>query len=84
MPSLHKGKDKREERKKTLVSQNRFEVLSSRVMRCGVEIRKQKEERVAKVAMPQKEKQWKKPVHSIQRNVQEKEMKCFECEGEGH
>jgi len=33
------------EEKKTPASQNRFEMLLSRVMRCGVEIRKQERER---------------------------------------
>jgi len=33
------------EEKKTSAPQNRFEILSSRVMRCGVEIRKQDKER---------------------------------------
>jgi len=33
------------EKKKTSAPQNRFEVLSSRVMRCRVEIRKQERER---------------------------------------
>jgi len=37
-----------------------------------------------RVARPQKEKQWKKPVRSIRRNAQENEMRCFECEGVGH
>jgi len=32
-------------RKRMSVPQNRFKVLSSRVMRCGVEMRKQKEEK---------------------------------------
>jgi len=36
-------RNKREEEKRTLVPQNRFEALSSRVMRCGVKIRRQKE-----------------------------------------
>jgi len=31
--------------KKTLIPQNRFEMLSSRVMRCEVEIRKQERDR---------------------------------------
>jgi len=53
-------------------------------MRYRVEIRRQEEEPVAKVAMPQKKKQWKELVHSIWRNAQEREMKCFECEGEEH
>jgi len=33
-------RNKREGEKKMLVPQNRFETLSSRVIRCGVEIRK--------------------------------------------
>jgi len=33
-------RNKREGEKKTLVPQNRFETLSSRVIRCGVEIRR--------------------------------------------
>jgi len=38
-------RNRREREKKTLIPQNRFEVLSSRVMRCGVEIRKQERDR---------------------------------------
>jgi len=56
-------RNKEEEGKKTLVPQNRFEVLSSRVMRCRIEIGKQEEEKrkgeavqVVRVARPQKEK----------------------------
>jgi len=36
--------NKREGEKRTLVPQNRFEALSSRVMRCGIEIRRQEED----------------------------------------
>jgi len=57
-------KNKEKKRKRTLVPQNRFKVLLSRVMRCGIEIRKQEGEkqeeeavRVVRVARPQKEKQ---------------------------
>jgi len=56
-------RNKGEEGKKTLVPQNRFKVLSSRIMRCGIEIGKQEEEkrkeeavRVVRVVRPQKEK----------------------------
>jgi len=50
-------RNKRKEEKGTSVPQNRFEVLSSRVMRCGVEIRRQEvekkgEKRVVRLAMP--------------------------------
>jgi len=38
-------RNRREGEKKTLISQNRFEVLSSRVMRCEVEIRRQERDR---------------------------------------
>ena len=38
-------RNKREGEKKTSILQNRFEVLSSRVMRCRVEIRRQERER---------------------------------------
>jgi len=33
-------RNKKEEEKRTFVPQNRFEVLSSRVIRCGIEIRR--------------------------------------------
>jgi len=32
----------------------------------------------------EKEKQWKEPACSIRRNMQENEMRCFECKGVGH
>jgi len=35
-------RNRREEEKRTSIPQNRFEVLSSRVIKCGVEIRRQK------------------------------------------
>jgi len=38
-------RNKREGEKRMLVPQNRFEVLLSKVMRCGVEIRRQEEDR---------------------------------------
>jgi len=38
-------RNKREGEKRISILQNRFEVLLSRVIRCGVEIRKQKRER---------------------------------------
>jgi len=51
------------EEKKTPASQNRFEMLSSRVMRCGVEIRKQerkrKEEVIRCFKYREEEHQWK-------------------------
>jgi len=34
--------------------------------------------------MLQQVKQWKEPAISIQRYVQERKMKYFECKGEGH
>jgi len=37
----HNCRNRREEEKRTSIPQNRFEVLSSRVMKCGVEIRRQ-------------------------------------------
>ena len=42
---VHNCRNRREGEKKTLVSQNRFEALSSRVIRCGVEIRRQEKDR---------------------------------------
>jgi len=57
-------RNKGEKGKRTLVPQNRFEVLLSRVMRCRIEIGKQEGEkregeamRVVRVVRPQKEKQ---------------------------
>jgi len=41
----HNCRNRREGEKKLLIPQNRFEVLSSRVMRCGVEIRRQERDR---------------------------------------
>jgi len=41
----HNCRNRREEEKRTSIPQNRFEVLSSRVMRCGVEIRRQERDR---------------------------------------
>jgi len=38
-------RNKRKEEKGTSAPQNRFEVLSSRMMRCGVEIRRQEVEK---------------------------------------
>jgi len=38
-------RNRREMEERTSISQNKFEVLPSRVMRCGVEIRRQKRER---------------------------------------
>jgi len=79
-------RNKREGEKRTLVSQNRFEALSSRVIRCGVEIRRQEEngrERVVQMAALPKM-QPKEPACSIRRNAQENEIRCFECEGMGH
>jgi len=42
---VYNCRNKKEEGKGISVPQNRFKVLSSRVMRCGVEMRKQKEEK---------------------------------------
>jgi len=42
---VYNCRNKKKEGKGMLVPQNRFKVLSSKVMRCGVEIRKQKEEK---------------------------------------
>jgi len=57
-------RNKGKEGKRMLVPQNRFKVLSSRVMRCGIKIGKQKRKkrereavRVVRVARPQKKKQ---------------------------
>jgi len=44
----HNYRNRREEEKKTSIPQNRFEVLSSRVMRCGIEIKRQKRDRKEK------------------------------------
>jgi len=41
----HNYRNRRKGEKKTLILQNRFEVLLSRVMRCGVEIRRQERDR---------------------------------------
>jgi len=41
----HNCRNRREREKRTSIPQNRFEVLSSRVMRYGVEIRKQERKR---------------------------------------
>jgi len=111
----HNCRNKREEEGRTSISQNRFEVLLSRVMRCRVEIRRQERERkgekaiqcfkcreeghqwkecpkrgkergerVGRVVALQKVQPKKKLVHSIRRNVQEDEIRYFECEGVGH
>jgi len=80
-------RNQREGKKRMLVSQNRFEALSSRVIRYGVEIRRQEEdrrERVVQIAAPPKVQPKKKPACSIRRNTQENEIKCFEYEGVGH
>jgi len=45
----HNYRNKREGEKRTLVLQNRFETLSSRVMRCRIEIRRQKENRKERI-----------------------------------
>jgi len=42
---VHNCRNRREGEKKTLIPQNRFEVLSSRVMRCRIEIRRQERDR---------------------------------------
>jgi len=74
-------------KKRTLVSQNRFEALSSRVMRYGVEIRRQKvnrRKRVVQTAVPPKVQPKKELAYFIRRNAQENEIRCFECERVGH
>ena len=56
-------------------------------MRCGVEIRRQEEDRrgrVVQIAAPPKVQPKKKPACSIRRNAQKNEIKCFEYEGVGH
>jgi len=56
-------------------------------MRCRVEIRRQEEdqrERVVQMVVPSKVQPKKELAHSIRRNVQENEIRCFECEGVGH
>ena len=45
---VHNYRNKREGEKRMLIPQNRFEVLLSRVMRYGVEIKRQKSERKEK------------------------------------
>jgi len=109
-------RNRREEEKRTSIPQNRFKVLLSRVMKCGVEIRRQERdkkekgkaiccfkykeerhwwkecpkrrkegrERVVWVVALQKVQPQKELVHSIRRNAQKNEMRCFECEGVGH
>ena len=42
---VHNCRNRREGEGRTSISQNRFEVLSSRVMRCRVEIKRQERER---------------------------------------
>jgi len=44
-------RNKREEGKRTSVPQNRFKVLSSKVMKCGVEIRRQEVEKKGEEAV---------------------------------
>jgi len=76
-------KNKRKGEKRTLVSQNRFKALLSRVIRCGVEIKRQEEnkkERVVQMAALLKMQPKKELAHSIRRNVQENEMRYFKCE----
>jgi len=68
-------------------SQNRFEALLSRMMRCGVEIRRQEEnrrERVVQMTVPPKVQPKKEPAYSIKRNAKENEIRYFECKGVGH
>jgi len=109
-------RNRREGKKRMSIPQNRFEVLSSRVMRCGVEIRRQERDkkekgkaiccfkckekehqwkehpegrkkgrkRVVQVAVPQKMQPQKELAYFIRRNIQENEMRCFECKGVGH
>ena len=49
----HNCRNKGVEEKKTLAPQNRFKMLSSRVMRCRVEIRKQERgKRIVQVVVP--------------------------------
>jgi len=83
----HNCRNKREGEKRMLVPQNRFEALSSRVMRYGVEIRRQREDEresvVQTTALPKV--QLKKELAcSIRRNAQENKIRYFECEGVGH
>jgi len=83
----HNYRNKREGEKRTLVPQNRFETLSSRVMRCKVEIRRQekdRKERIVQTAAPPKVQPKKEPVRSIRRNAQENKIRCFEYEEVGH
>jgi len=47
----HNYRNRREKERRTSIPQNRFEILSSRVMRCGVEIRRQERERKEKKAI---------------------------------
>ena len=70
-----------------LFPQNRFEVLSSRVMKCRVKIRRQEEdrrERVVQTVTLLKVQPKKELVCSIRRNAQENEIRCFECKRVGH
>jgi len=58
-------RNKKEEGKRTSVPKNRFEILSSRVMRCGVEIRRQERDRKKEEAIQcfkyrEEGHQWKK------------------------
>jgi len=57
----YRNVEREEERK--AIPQNKFEVLSSWVMQCGVE------ERVARMARPQKAQQEKRLAHSLQRKA---------------
>jgi len=56
-------------------------------MRCGVEIRRQKEnrrERIVQIIAPLKVQPKKKLVCSIRRNAQENKIRCFECKRVGY
>jgi len=100
-------RNRRGEEKGTVIPQNKFEVLSSRVMqsgieervvrsvravvvkcfRCGVEGHKCREcplwvkkERVARVAMPQKVQQERRPARSVRGEAQERKLRKVEQE----
>ena len=80
-------RNRREGKKRTLVPQNRFEALLSRVIRCRIEIRRQEEDRrgrVVQTVAPPKVQPKKELACSIRRNAQKNEIRYFECEGVGH
>jgi len=101
----------KEQEKGAVVPQNKFEILRSRVMQCGVEervvrsmrmvvvrcfryreeghkcrecplwIKKRNEEKVARVAKPQKVQQGKRPAHPTKGKAQERERMLRRVEG---